>query len=374
MEKKETKVEIMLDPETQIQKREIIYVIEAKEDIDQSIKKISDLCMPLMVKNASDKDGYKIIRQNRINVKGLIARIEEQRKGLKAKSLDYGKRVDAEATRIREQLESIKDHLVIQEKIVEDEIERVKAEKVKKIEEEKEEERQRIKTRVDSLTKHGVIFDGYEYSLLGWSVTHEDLVSISEDAFLDRGNDLIEIIEAESERKRQEAADLEEKEAEAKKKQKKIDDDQKAEKDRLDKQKKEQDKEISRLKSEQKRINDQKQKIKDDKMKEEEEKKKEADIKKAKDEAVIKEKAENELKLKQKEDDRLAEEKRLKDEEELRLKLLPDNEKMVEYAVALEAVVVPEMLNDASSVILSSALSNLEKCNSILRQIEKSTQ
>jgi hypothetical protein len=89
---------------------------------------------------------------------------------------------------------------------------------------------------------------------------------------------------------------------------------------------------------------------------------------------VIKEKAENELKLKQKEDDRLAEEKRLKDEEELRLKLLPDNEKMVEYAVALEAVVVPEMLNDASSVILSSALSNLEKCNSILRQIEKSTQ
>ena len=40
MEKKETKVEIMLDPETQIQKREIIYVIEAKEDIDQSIKKI----------------------------------------------------------------------------------------------------------------------------------------------------------------------------------------------------------------------------------------------------------------------------------------------------------------------------------------------
>ena len=89
---------------------------------------------------------------------------------------------------------------------------------------------------------------------------------------------------------------------------------------------------------------------------------------------MIKEKAENELKLKQKEDDRLAEEKRLKDEEELRLKLLPDNEKMVEYAVALEAVVVPEMLNDASSVILSSALSNLEKCNSILRQIEKSTQ
>ena len=111
--KEKTQVEVIPGPETQIQKRKINYVIDANISIDESIKQISELCMPMKVKDANDKAGYAIIRKNRIKVKGVIAIIENQRKEKKAEALDYNKRVDAESNRIKGLLEPIRDHLIV---------------------------------------------------------------------------------------------------------------------------------------------------------------------------------------------------------------------------------------------------------------------
>jgi hypothetical protein len=104
---------------------------------DVYISAMSDKAITLKVKNVNDKGGYKIVHEARIQVKNKRVEIEKKRKWLKRKSLRFSKAVDFEAKRIFGLLLPIEEHLISQEKIVDDEKERIKTQK-------ETEERERI--------------------------------------------------------------------------------------------------------------------------------------------------------------------------------------------------------------------------------------
>lgn len=93
---------------------------------DAEIAKYRSAYMGLQVKGVNDKDGYASCRSARLEVKEKRVGIEHRRKELKAQSLEFGRKVDAEAKRISEPLEEIEAHLKSQEEIVENEEKRLK--------------------------------------------------------------------------------------------------------------------------------------------------------------------------------------------------------------------------------------------------------
>lgn len=109
------------------------------------IAKASKECMKLVVTAVDDMINYDIVKQARINIKLKRVEVEKTRKSKKAKALQFGRDVDTEAKRIFQLLAPIEDYLISQEKIVDDEKQRIKDEKERiereRIEAEEEEER-----------------------------------------------------------------------------------------------------------------------------------------------------------------------------------------------------------------------------------------
>lgn len=106
---------------------------------DASIAELSERCLALKVSGIDDKEGYEVVKTARIGVKNRRVEVEKKRKELKADSVAFGKAVDGEAKRIFALIAPIEDHLIAQEKIVEDEKDRVKEEKAEKERKEGEE-------------------------------------------------------------------------------------------------------------------------------------------------------------------------------------------------------------------------------------------
>lgn len=111
---------------------------------DAYISKISKRCMALKVINVDDTEGYNVVHKERIDVKNIRVGVEKKRKELKAESLKFGKAVDTEAKRITSLLLPIEEHLINQEKIVDDEKERKRTEK-ERLERERIEKEEAIK-------------------------------------------------------------------------------------------------------------------------------------------------------------------------------------------------------------------------------------
>lgn len=95
---------------------------------DAAIAKMQTEYGVLKVNGINDKEGYELCNRARINVKSLRVDVEKKRKELKADSLSFGRKVDAEASRISAQLESIETHLKSQQDIVDNEKLRIKQE------------------------------------------------------------------------------------------------------------------------------------------------------------------------------------------------------------------------------------------------------
>lgn len=93
---------------------------------DTAIAKYRQDFMVLSVKGVDDKDGYDLCHSARMEVKGKRVEVEKTRKKLKEDALEYGRAVDKEAKRITALLEPIENYLLSQEKIVDDEKERIK--------------------------------------------------------------------------------------------------------------------------------------------------------------------------------------------------------------------------------------------------------
>jgi len=95
---------------------------------DAAIAKMKAEYSLLTVKDVNDARGLKLVHAARMEVKNCRVAVEKLRKELKADSLEYGRKVDAEAKRITAMIEPIETHLEEQEAIVTREKERLKAE------------------------------------------------------------------------------------------------------------------------------------------------------------------------------------------------------------------------------------------------------
>lgn len=113
---------------------------------DAAIEKMKNEFMPLKVNGVDDKEGYAACYKARIEVKGYRVEVEKRRKELKAESLEFGRKVDAEAKRITERLTVIENHLQQQQDIVENEKRRIQEEAERKAQE-------KLNNRITSLQK-----------------------------------------------------------------------------------------------------------------------------------------------------------------------------------------------------------------------------
>jgi colicin import membrane protein len=101
------------------------------EAYDVTAAKIAELAqsyMPLTIAGVADKAGYLQVHEARMEVKALRIAVEKKRLELNKDSQDYIKAVNAYAKKITADLTPIEDHLEAQEKAVDAEIARAKAE------------------------------------------------------------------------------------------------------------------------------------------------------------------------------------------------------------------------------------------------------
>ena len=85
--------------------------------------------LPLTINGLDDHEGYEKVKEARLFVKAERVNVEKKRVELKAESLEYGRLVDAEAKRITTAILEVENHLIAEQKKVDDEVARIKFEK-----------------------------------------------------------------------------------------------------------------------------------------------------------------------------------------------------------------------------------------------------
>lgn len=306
-----------------------------------AIAELRDKYLPLKTAGIEDKVSYDIVRAARMDIKKLRVRVEKTRKDLKAEALEYGRKVDARAKDIFERLEPIETHLIEQEKLVDDERERIKNKAA-------EDEAARISELKKGLFDAGMSFNGVNYIYGDITVDPDSVSSMGMQeyvALLDRINIAkIKEREAQVERDRIAAEAAEKLTGEAR------------ENERI---RKEQEAKQVELDAEQARIDAEKEKIEKDKQD-------------AIDEAERVEEA-KQAEIKAKENAAREEEERIRQEKEateLTERLKPDNEKLVGFASQLEAVSVPAVENGESHEVLKKAVDYINKASLVLRSAQ----
>lgn len=331
---------------------------------DAAIGKLRTDYMALTVAGVDDRAGCQRVHDARMDIVRRRTSIEKTRKDLKADSLEYGRRVDAEAKRLIALLAPIEEHLGSQEKIVLDEITRRREEAARR-------EAERIQARVNRLFDFGARFDGQNYSAMGLSIAAGTLKSCTDEQFNQFCGEIqVKVDEEKARAEAEEAARKAEAERLAK-----IAAEQEAERKRLAEQKAEQERvereareerqrEEGRLRAEREAIEAEKKRlaqveadrlkaIEDEKRRVEEEKRRAAELEQAKAEAAEKarreeaERIEREAKAKaeREEKERIARERK-----EARR---PDREKLLAFADMLTNIEYPKMKTaDGEAVLL----------------------
>lgn len=291
---------------------------------DAAIEKLKADYMKISVKDVNDKEGYDLAHTARMDVKGRRVDVEKKRKKLKEDALEYGRAVDKEAKRITALLEPIESYLESQEKIVDDEKARIKAEAEAK-------EAARIQARIDRLFALGCSFNGQNYILpfahAGYSCPHAIVKTCNDDQFETICGEYQKLVDVEKARiESEKAAKIEEENRLAK-----IKEEQAAEAKRLADIQAAQDKQAAEIKAAQDAIEAEKKRIADE---ETARLKAIADaqaLETAKKEAAEKARIETEARIKREEAAR-SEQKRIADLEAARqAELKPDKEKLTTY-------------------------------------------
>jgi hypothetical protein len=111
-------------PDTNKEKN-VSTAIFSAPDVDQQLTRFSPsdsaiaecraAYMPLKISGLDDEKGFRRVHAARMVVKNYRVDVEKVRKTLKADSLEYGRKVDAEAKRIVSLLEPIEEHLTQEE-------------------------------------------------------------------------------------------------------------------------------------------------------------------------------------------------------------------------------------------------------------------
>lgn len=336
---------------------------------DAAISQLRDKYLALVVKDCADKKGYERVHEARMDIVKRRTSVEKTRKDLKAESLEYGRRVDAEAKRITALLEPIEAHLTDQEKIVTDELARLKAEK-------EAAEAARIQARVNRLYDCGARFDGTTYSAMGLMIPETIVKMASDDQF----DGFCREIEAKA---AEEAARIEAVEAARKAEEErlaKVAAEQEAERKRLEEIARQQAEEAARIKAEheaiereikeaqekveaeRKRLADEEaarlKKIEDEKRHAEEIARQKEELEKAKVEAAEKAKQEEAARIQREAEEKAEKERLAKIAAARKAAKAPDKAKILLIADALDTIQPPDVkTEDGKAVALSIMMS-----------------
>ena len=322
---------------------------------DAEINALSEKLMILKVSGVDDKDGYNKIVEYRKDIKSRISGIEATRKSLKETSLNYGRKVDAEAKRITTLLIPMRDHLLGQENIIKNEKERIKAEK------------QRLADERHQLQIEGLIEAGATLTLQGYvwgakTLSENDLWNLSDDSY----QLFIYEIQAWKKFEDDKKALADKAAKEEAEKQRLLAEENRLKQEELDKKLAEADEREAKQKADQKIIDDEKaalQKEKDDKAQAEKDKikadelaeKQGKEIEEAKKKATKEAEEKAERDAKQKEQDKIKEEKK----KVARLAKLerqkPDKEKVLAFAELVYSIVIPKVKSTECIDILIEA-------------------
>lgn len=124
--------------------------IATYQPADAGIADLRERFMPLVVEGVEDREGLRRVHDARMVVKAHRVAIEKTRKDLKAGALEYGRRVDDEAKRLKALLEPIETHLQAEE-------ERIAAEKAAIKAEEERRRKAKLDERVAALAEVGYL-------------------------------------------------------------------------------------------------------------------------------------------------------------------------------------------------------------------------
>jgi len=240
--------------------------------------------LPLTVKGLDDVEGYEKVREARLFIKGERVNVEKRRVELKEESLRYGRAVDAEAKRITDAILEVENHLIAEQKKIDDEKARIKFEK---------EQREKLPERQARLAE------------LDATLTEAELLTLDDVAFAEVVNALM-----------------------AKK---------------LEQQRIEQEKKEFALAEEKARIEAEKKAIEDQRLEAEREARHQTEIQKAKEKAAEDARIQAEIDAKRKEDERIAAEVAAKAEAERIEAERPDKEKLGRFADILSHLPYPEV-------------------------------
>lgn len=310
---------------------------------DAAIAELDGRYRKLTVKDVNDVAGYEVVKKARIDIKKRRVDVEKTRVALKAESLEYGRKIDGEAKRIFALLEPIENHLITQEKIVDDEKERIKKEA-------EEKERVRIQARTEKLVSLGMSFNGIIYSFNGTSLPH-DLMTKATDEQMDTFYHKVETA-AEARRKEEEgkrlALEAEQKRlAEIEAEQKRIADEQ-AKKERA-------------LKAEADRIEAEKKAADDAKKKEEAERIRVQELEKARMEAAEKAKKEEAARIEREAKEKAEKEAKAEAERKRKEARAPDKEKIAIFLNAVTSVHVPKMKTEEGNEVLNYIIKGISQ-------------
>jgi fused signal recognition particle receptor len=322
---------------------------------DAAIAEMKSKYMPLTINGIEDKAGYATVKEGRQFMKGLRVNVDKKRKELNEGALTFQRAINAEAKRITADLEPIEEHLLAQEKAIDDERECLRVEAEQKRQE-------ALQARIDA------------FAAVNKRVEVASLFNMTEEAFqegLAAATAEYEVEQAalkEAEEKRLEAEKIE-REAEAARA-------AEAEKARLAEQeafriaKEAQDKrqaeldEITRQQAEEARV-----------LKEEREKlERQMQHERNKKEAAQKANADAELKAKRDAQRKIDEERKVKEDAEYQARLRPDMEKIQQLLKALRSLPIelPENYKtEKARKAVDEAFQYVLKANSILEEFSE---
>ena len=118
---------------------------------DTKIIELRNKYLKIKVNGIDDIDGYALCKSAHQEIKAIRLGIEEKRQELKASSLDFGRKVDAEAKRLSIQIIEIETHLLSQRKVIEDEKKRIKEEEQEAIRKEEERIKKEEELRIEKI-------------------------------------------------------------------------------------------------------------------------------------------------------------------------------------------------------------------------------
>jgi phage-related minor tail protein len=220
---------------------------------DAAIHQMEQAYMGYTIMGLEDKEGFDMVHEARMVVKGKRIEVEKRRKELKADALAWGRKVDSEAKKIFKKLEPIENHLKAEEDKITEEKRRIK-------EEEERKEQERVQERIDQLAKFEFSMPFFEVAVM----TDEEFNITLANAATTHEIKLAERAAEERIQKEKEETDRFAREAEENR--------LALERQRLKEIREEQEAEAAKIKAEQQRVAEERQALEDEKRKAVEEK------------------------------------------------------------------------------------------------------